>query len=83
MAKTIEEELLEMKGKVDRAKTEKAQLEGELKQAMSQLKDSHGVGSTEEAKKLIEKKEKKIQELDDQAMDLTQKLRKAYNWGDV
>ena len=83
MAKTIEEELLEMKAKVDKAKVDKAQLEGEYKQAISQLRDAHEVDSVEKAKRLIEEKTAKVADLDEEAEKVTAELREAYDWGSV
>ena len=55
---TLEQELLDIKKKIDAAKTEKAQIEGALTQLMERLKSEFQLSSVEEAEeKLAQLKE--------------------------
>ena len=64
---TIEQELLDIKKKIDSAKTEKAQIEGALAQLMERLKSEFKLTS-------IEKAEKALEELKKEAANLQQDI---------
>jgi hypothetical protein len=55
--------LLKLKGAIEKKKSERSELQGELKSITKQLKDEFGVATVEEAKKLQEKKETERTEL--------------------
>uniref|UniRef100_A0A6M3M6N9 Uncharacterized protein n=1 Tax=viral metagenome TaxID=1070528 RepID=A0A6M3M6N9_9ZZZZ len=50
-----EEKLLQYKEKIERAKVELSQLEGEEKSLLRRLKEEHGLESVKEAKKKLDK----------------------------
>ena len=60
---TIEQELLDIKKKIDSAKTEKAQIEGALAQLMERLKSEFQLTSIEKAEKALEKLKKEAANL--------------------
>ncbi len=57
--------LLKLKGAIEKKKSERSELQGELKSITKQLKDEFGITTVEEAKKLQEKKEAERSELQD------------------
>lgn len=72
----IASELLEMKTKIEKAKTDKAQAEGRLEGIMEQLKDEFDCHTIEEAQEkcenLVEQANKLKTELEDQLTKVKQ-----------
>ena len=56
--------LLQLKETLDQQKTQRSELQGELKTLMKQLKDDHGVESVEAAEALIEKERAELDKLE-------------------
>jgi len=57
--------LLKLKGIIENKKSERSELQGELKSITKQLKDEFGITTVEEAKQLQEEKEAERSELQD------------------
>ena len=57
--------LLKLKGIIENKKSERSELQGELKSITKQLKDEFGITAVEEAKQLQEEKEAERSELQD------------------
>lgn len=55
--------LLKLKGSIEKKKSERSELQGELKSVTKQLKDEFGVSTVEEAKKLQAEKEAELAKL--------------------
>ena len=77
---SLEEQLLEMKDKVDRAKTEKARIDGETAQLIKQLKEE-GAETLEAAKELIAANTTEVASLEKEFEDMVVALQQNYNWG--
>lgn len=74
------ERVLELKAEVEKAKIDKAKLEGSLKQMMQRLKDDFEVKTVEEAKKLLKSLKKEAVELEEQIEEAITKLEEKYDW---
>ena len=75
---TLEQELLDIKKKIDAAKTEKAQIEGALTQLMERLKSEFQLTSIEKAEKALAELKKETARLQED-LDLGMKaLREKY-----
>lgn len=74
-----EEKLLELKQKMDTARTAVAELTGQRKSMMNQLKDTWGCKTLEEADKKLEKMTKEIKELDEEIKKRSAEIEEKYN----
>ena len=75
-----EKDLLQLKKEIDSAKSEKAELTGELKSLMKQLKDEWKCSSLEDARKKIRQWEKEISELDEKIKTGITELEEKYEF---
>lgn len=64
-----EKDLLELKAKIDKAKTKISELNGQQKQLTNQLKDNWNVSSVEEAERLHAKMQKELKKLETELED--------------
>jgi|GEM_PF-2348701 len=71
-----EQDLLELKQKINKATTKVAELNGQKKVLMTQLKEKYGVSSLEKAQEKVKSLEKEIKVLDNQIDTATEKLEK-------
>ena len=76
---TPEQTLLDMKSKIAKAKTEKAQIDGETTQLMSQLKEE-GALHLADAENIISKGKREVESLEKEFATLVEDLQKNYNW---
>lgn len=74
-----EKQLLDLKKKVDEAKTTVSELTGQRTAQIKQLKDEWKCSSVEEAEKKLEKMSKDITELDQQIEESIEELETKYN----
>jgi len=58
-----EQDLLELKKDIDKAKEEKLQLQGQQKALLTQLKETYECSTLEEAEKRLKKMQKEIDEI--------------------
>lgn len=77
------EEFNNIKSKIDRAKTQKAQAEGALDQLMTQLKTDFGLATIEEAKTKSEELAKEIKVAKDQLESLFKELEAVTDWNAI
>ena len=75
-----EKDLLQLKKEIDSAKSEKAELTGELKSLMKLLKDEWKCSSLEDARKKIRQWEKEISELDEKIKTGITELEEKYEF---
>jgi uncharacterized protein YukE len=73
-----EEKLLELKQKIDTAKTTVAELTGQRKSMMTQMKETWGCKTLEEADKKLEKMNKEIKDLDDEIKKRSAEIEEKY-----
>lgn len=74
-----QDELFELKEKVDAAKTEVSELEGQKKALMKQLKDDYGFATVEAAEKKLASMRKEVETLDEQIETGIEELEEKYN----
>lgn len=74
-----EHDLLELKEKIETAKTKVAELKGSEKQLMKDLKVDWECITIDEAEKKVSKMEKEIETLNQQIKDGTAELEEKYN----
>jgi len=74
-----EQELLELKEKIDKAKEKSSELKGELKSLMKELKDDWQCDTTDQAEKKIEEMENEITILNDKIKKGVEKLEEKYD----
>lgn len=77
---SIENRLLDLKSKIDRAKTSKATLEGERKQLLAQLKEKFGVKTLGEAKKKLAKLQEEHPKLEERVENMVVALEEKDVW---
>lgn len=75
----IEEDLLELKEKIEKAKMEKAQIEGRLQGLRERLQKEFNCSSFDEAKKQLEKLEAERDPLEQELREEVEKLRDKYD----
>jgi chromosome segregation ATPase len=73
-----EQQLLTLKKEIDEAKTEVAELQGQYKALMKQLKDDWGCDSIEAAEKLLNKKDSELSKLATQIESGLKELEEKY-----
>lgn len=79
MPRTLtEEDLLDLKKEIDAAKTETAQLEGQKKELMRQLKENWDCDTVEEAEAKLKKLQKKYKDTTEQIADGITELQEKY-----
>jgi predicted nucleic acid-binding Zn-ribbon protein len=79
MSKTLtEEDLLDLKKDIDTAKTNTAQLEGQKKELMKQLKENWDCETIAEAEKKLKKLQTKYKETEEQIADGIAELQEKY-----
>jgi len=76
----IEEKLLTMKEKIDKAKIEVSRGEGKIDSILSTLKTKYGCGTIEDAKKLLKEKKEQKEELTKKLNEGIVKLEADYDW---
>jgi hypothetical protein len=81
MAANLAQDLLDMKEKVDTAKTDKTRIEGERNQLLKQAEEGFGVKDLKGIDALIKSKTEEVQKLDTQFSDAVVALKENYNWG--
>ena len=74
-----EKDLLRVKEEIDSAKTELAELSGEKKHLMQELKDNWGCETLEEGQKLLIKMEEDIDKLDQEIKQGLVEIEREYN----
>ena len=72
--------LLQMKEKVEEAKTEKAKLEGQIESIHSRLKNEYSLNSVEDAEKKVEALTSEVNEKENQLQQGISQLEDEYNW---
>jgi hypothetical protein len=72
--------LLDLKETIDEAKNKKAELTGELKSKMKELKEKFSVGTIEKAKIKLEKLTAKKSKLQDEINESLNTLEENYEW---
>lgn len=75
-----EQDLLELKQDIEKAKTKVNQLEGQRKGLLEQLKEDWGCSSVEEAEKKLSKLEAGAEKLDKKLQKGIQKLEEKYEF---
>ncbi|MFP4025768.1 MAG: hypothetical protein ACLFVR_14690 [Thiohalospira sp.] len=73
-----EKELLDLKEEINEAKTEVAELKGQRKSLMTQLKDTWGCSSIEKAQEKIKLMRKSIEDLQDKINEEIEELEKYF-----
>lgn len=73
-----EDKLLELKQKIDTAKTTKAELSGQRKSMMTQMKETWGCKTLEEADAKLEKMNKEIKDLDEEIKTRSTEIEQKY-----
>lgn len=73
-----EERLLELKQTIDTAKTTVAELKGQRKSLMNQMKEVWGCKTLEEADKKLEKMSQEIKELDEEIKRRSAEIEEKY-----
>jgi len=76
---SIEIELMEMKKKIDQAKEQEAEAKGAQKQILKQLKDDFDCPDKKTAKRLLEKMEKELQDLDIEITEAMEEVKEKYD----
>jgi phage shock protein A len=76
---SIEQELLDLKKKVDNARSEEERLTGQKTQIMRQLKDDYDCDSVEEAEKKLSRLKKQVENLDEELEEGVKQLQEAMN----
>jgi chaperonin cofactor prefoldin len=71
--------LISLKNKIERAKTTVAELTGQQKSQMNQLKETFGCDTIEDAETKLETMKKSISKLDNQIEQGLEKLEEMYN----
>jgi tetrahydromethanopterin S-methyltransferase subunit G len=72
----IEQELLDLKKKVDNARSEEERHAGQQTQILRQLKDDYDCDSVEEAEKKLNRLKKQVENLDEELEEGVKQLRK-------
>lgn len=72
-------EVNDIKEQIDEAKQDKAELKGRITEQMKALK-LLGASSIKEAKKLVNKETKKMEDLEKSVQKLFQELKENYEW---
>ena len=73
-----EDKLLDLKQKIDTAKTTKAELSGQRKSMMTQMKETWGCKTLEEADAKLEKMNKEIKDLDEEIKTRSTEIEQKY-----
>lgn len=75
----IGQELLNLKEKIENAKTEKATVNGKLQSITERLEGEHGCTTVVQAKELVKKLQTEKEQLEDKLETGMKKLREAYS----
>lgn len=75
-----EEELLDLKKKIDKAKTAVSELKGQQKSLMNQLKTDYGCTTIDQAKKKLSSIEDEITDLQEKIDTGIEEIEKKYNF---
>ena len=75
-----EQELLDLKEQIERAKQEKSKEEGRLESLMERLKKEHDIDDLDTATKKVEELDKDIEELEKKFEDGFTKLKEDFEW---
>jgi len=75
-----EEELLDLKKKIEKAKISVSELKGQQKSLMNQLKTEYGCTTIEQAEKKLASIDKEIAGLDKEINDKIEVISKKYNF---
>lgn len=73
-----EQDLLELKDKIDEAKTELAEIQGQKKGLLSQLKNEFECDSIQDAEKEVQSLKLEIEKKDTQIFELTTEIEENY-----
>lgn len=76
--KYTEAQLIEKKKEIETAKTESAELNGELKGLLKRLKESYKCSTLKEAKEMLKKMEKASAKLDNEIQAATKEIEETY-----
>jgi len=79
MANMTEKELLELKEKINKAKSRVSELKGELTYLKKQLKDTIKTDDIKEGEKILANMDAEIQDLDDEIKQRVEDLKEQYN----
>ena len=80
MKKLTEQDLLDLKKKIDRAKTEVSELTGQRNALMKQLREEYNCKSLEEADKELQRMEREVTKLESQIETGMKDLQEKYEW---
>lgn len=75
-----EQEIENIKNKIDGAKKDEANYEGRLQEIMKRLKDEFGLTSVEEVQKMLTDMEKELNVLKGKAEKQLEQLQENYEW---
>lgn len=73
-------DFVELKEKIDKAKTQRARAEGSIEEAMNRLKAEFNCESIEDAKKLLNIFEKEIAEGEDKITKILEEIETVTDW---
>jgi len=79
MANMTEKELLELKEKINKAKSKVSELKGELTYLKKQLKDTIETDDVKEGEKILANMDSEIQDLDNEIKQRVEALKEQYN----
>jgi len=79
MANMTEKELLELKEKINKAKSRVSELKGELTYLKKQLKDTIETDDIKEGEEILANMDAEIQDLDDEIKQRVEALKEQYN----
>lgn len=74
------ERVLELNEEIEKAKINKAKMEGALKQHFDRMKEEFGCKTISEAKKKLNTLKKEKEELEEELEDIVEKLESEYEW---
>lgn len=78
--KSISEKLLDMKEKIQKAKTEKAELGGQIKEKKAQLEKEFGCKTIPQAEKKMKKLQEEIAKMEQELEKGVEKLEADHDW---
>lgn len=80
MSQNIEQKLMDMKKKVEKAKTEVAQAQGAIEQLNKRMKEEFGVDNIDDAEDLLTKIQKEGEDLAEEIREKMAALESNYDW---
>jgi len=77
---SIEQDLIDLRSKIDRAKSRKAEIEGALKQLLKDLKDKFACIDIKAARRKLEQLQKKKEKLQEELEAGVAELEENFEW---